>query len=71
VTSLAPPRHGGLSRRLDNVNVMLVDGSLPSSGTFELQYRSLGAPDITSEDVTTDMGDDVGGNVVDSLAPAA
>lgn len=42
---------------LDNLNVMVFDEALPNAGTFELQYRSLGATDITSEDVTTDAGD--------------
>lgn len=42
---------------LDNLNVMVFDEALPKAGTFELQYRGLGASDISSEDVTTDVGD--------------
>ena len=42
---------------LDNANVMVFDEALPNAGTFELQYRSLGASEITSEDATTEVGD--------------
>jgi len=42
---------------LDNVNVVVADGRLPRLGSFELQFRHLGATDIRSAEVSTDVGD--------------
>jgi hypothetical protein len=43
---------------LHNVNAMHFAGStLPSKGTFELQFRTLGATNIESADVSTAAGD--------------
>ena len=50
----APYAEGGF---LDNVNVVVADGRLPSMGAFELQYRGLGATDVHSVKAITDVGD--------------
>ena len=53
----APHASGGF---LDNVNVLVFDGALPSKRALELQYRALGATHVRSEDVETDAGDGYG-----------
>ena len=50
----APHAEDGL---LSNLNVMVFDEALPKAGALELQYRGIGATDMTSEDVSTDAGD--------------
>ena len=51
----APHAEGGV---LSNVNALHFDvADLPSAGTFELQFRSLGATDIETTDVSTDIGE--------------
>lgn len=43
---------------LGNVNVMVFDHEkLPTAGALKLQYRTLGAADIESDDVSTEVGD--------------
>jgi len=51
----APHAEGGV---LSNINALHFDGeSLPSEATFKMQFRSLGATDIDSMPLSTDVGD--------------
>ena len=51
----APHAEGGV---LSNVNALHFEvADLPSADTFELQFRSLGATDIETTEVSTEVGD--------------
>ncbi len=52
---VAPQGDDGL---LGNVNVLVFeDEALPTSGALQLQYRTVGAAEIESDDVSTAVGD--------------
>ena len=42
---------------LDNVNVIVFDEEMPSAAQLEMQFRSVGATDIESDDLETEVGD--------------